>query len=703
MQRGSVRLSEKSELFRKYEGKKIALYGLGVETKRELHLLENRFKIVGLLDSFKEDGEIYGKKIISLMQAVQLQVKLIIVIARPGSCRAIAKRIGDVCKEHGIILMDIRGKDLLERRQIIYDFECVNGSTKAELYQQIDTAEVISFDLFDTLIMRDVWYSSDIIELMSEVLKTKGIHINDFISKRMEAEKRLSVNGAPTLKVIYEDILGQIGRCSVSAIELAEMEWTIDFETIMARRAVCEVYKYCIGEKKAVYIVTDTYYSEEQIKKILRKYNLRGYTALLVSCECGTGKRGRLFDQLKEKEGKKRYLHIGDDPIADIEMAIKKGINTYRIFSGEELFDAVGNMGIKAYRNSLAERLKIGMFISKLFNDPFQFETKERKIELQNAYDIGYLICAPIITDFVLWFHEKVQQYKINNIWFGARDGYLLKKMYKKLDENANTAYFHTSRMAAIRAGMMEEEDITYVDSMRFSGTIEENLKVRFGLEVDGINGEWNTNVEMQVVKENSLLNYKDVILEQAMKERKKYIKYIQKHNLGKGDIAFFDFVAKGTTQMYVERFVAHHLKGLYFLRLEQDFMNDKYMDIEAYYDLEEADKNSIYDNYYILETILTAPHPCLWGFDDAGEPMYVKETRKAEDIKCIMQVQEGILDYFCRYLELLPVNIEKQSKKMDEEILRLIHNLKIRDREFLALIVEDPFFNRMTGVKDLI
>ena len=82
---------------------------------------------------------------------------------------------------------------------------------------------------------------------------------------------------------------------------------------------------------------------------------------------------------------------------------------------------------------------------------------------------------------------------------------------------------------------------------------------------------------------------------------------------------------------------------------------------------------------------------------------MFVKETRKEKDIRCVMQAQAGILDYFGRYLKLLPANMESRSKRLDETFLGLIHNLKISDKDFQELIVEDPFFNRMTDIKELI
>ena len=44
-----------------------------------------------------------------------------------------------------------------------------------------------------------------------------------------------------------------------------------------------------------------------------------------------------------------------------------------------------------------------------------------------------------------------------------------------------------------------------------------------------------------------------------------------------------------------------------------------------------------------------------------------------------------------------------KINKKLDEAFLVLIHNMEIKDKDFLSLMVEDPFFNRMTNITDVL
>lgn len=152
---------------------------------------------------------------------------------------------------------------------------------------------------------------------------------------------------------------------------------------------------------------------------------------------------------------------------------------------------------------------------------------------------------------------------------------------------------------------------------------------------------------------------------------------------------------------MYLQRLVEKQLKGFYFLWLEREKMQD--MDVCSFYEGEEGGFCAVYEDYYILETILMSSSPSVNGFDENGNPIYAAETRKHGEICCLEEIQEGILDYFKTYMALCPEAVESESKKLDEIILMLIHEIKIADSDFLSLEMEDTFFNRMTGMADLL
>jgi len=665
----------------------IALYGLGTETQRFLSDHGDKLSVVGLLDGFRIDGEMYGYPIIPLEETIEKNVSRIIVIARPGSCKAITKRIGGFCKQNGIELFDVRGRDLLAPADVAYDFHSVKGYTISDLKNEIKEADVVSFDLFDTLVARKVWQYSDVFELVDMRMRENGIVIPDLAQFRLRAEKELSKDKSPKLVEIYDKVLEWAGTDMVSDRDIADIEWTTDRSVIFPREDVCTVFREAVDSGKRVVITSDCYYEKTQIESLLESAGITGYDKLIISSEYGTLKTQGLFDELVALYPNKKILHIGDDELADIECATNKGIDTFRIYSGIQLLDILGGLGLEEHMRTLADRVKVGQFISSIFNSPFVFENNDRRLCVYNSEDIGYLFCAPMITDFVHWMKNRVQSDGIGQILFGARDGYLPQKLYEMLESDERSVYFYTSRTAAIRAGVESREDIEYVDSMKYSGSLDEATKVRFGIDVsDGAGVDRFAR-----------------ILDKAKQQRENYKKYIDSLGIGEGETAFFDFVAKGTTQMYLDKLFKQHIKGFYFLQLEPEFMADKGLDIEPFYSDEEKDSSAIFDNYYILETVLTAPHPQMLEIDDAGKPVFASESRTESDLKVFERTQAGIVRFFRDYTDILPASAREVNKQLDEDLLALINKVRILDEDFLSIKVEDPFFGRMTDIRDVL
>ena len=658
----------------------IAVYGLSTETERLLPQLNNEYDIVGLLDGFRTDGEMYGHRIMPLEEAFSCGVSSIVVVARPGSCKAIAKRIGDACKDQGVRLVDIRGKDLLSVSEPIFDRSVLPFSDEEELLREIEAAKAVSFDLFDTLVMRKIYSYTDLFEVVEKRLQEMGILIEDFVNLRIAAEKELSRKGsAPRLEEIYVEVLKRAQIVSAGEKINAGEEITesllsrIEFETalsfIVPRTSVCNIAKQLVAEGKPVFITTDTYYCRDKIRRIIDICGLSEVNDVLISCEEGTGKTGKLFDKLLEAVPEVRpedILHIGDDETADVLPAKRRSISTFKIQSGPDLFEAAGGFGLEPYISTLSDRIKVGFFIAEIFNSPFRAYT----------VNVGRLFFAPIITDFVFWLRERFRDEEISQALFVARDGFLMKRLYDLLMPDSDSVYFLSSRIAALRAGIEGEEDISYVESMKYFGTPEKARLVRFGVE-----------------------DYEDIWVH-VEHCRKNTLTYIDSLGLQQERTAVFDFVAKGTVQLFLSRLMSQKLKGYYFIQNEPEFMADKDLSIEPFYAENEKSDSRIFDDYYILETVLTSPDPQVLEFDEAGNPVYDKETRTQIDIECILQVQGDIIDYFKQYISF---GIHSENKKLDEVFLSLVHKLNIDNPAFLSLKVEDPFFGRSTNLRDIV
>ena len=677
--------------------KKLLIYGLSTETERVLNEWNGKYNVIGLLDGFKTSGQQFGYPILDINDVVKLENIIIIVVARPGSCKAIAKRIGDLCRENNVELFDIRGKDLLADTRVVYDFTAAQGYTRQDLLSAIENAKVVSFDLFDTLAIRNISSFEGVLKLVDARFREKGINIPNFVNKRLKIEKELSFDNAPKLGEIYSEVMKDVGEFGFSADELAGIEFEVDKNLIEERRDVVDLLNELVKKNKLIYITSDSYYTKEQISQILERIGVASVTDVLISCEYGTSKTGNLFEELKAVSGEADILHVGDDIVADIESAKRHGINTFQIYSAAELLELVGGLKLSETENSLSDQIKVGMFVANLFNSPFQFEDDEKRIHAEDAKDVGYLFCAPMIMDFTKWFEEESKDAGNTNRWLCARDGYLLKRLYEIMFPSQKAEYFYTSRISAIRAGVESIDDIEYVDGMKFSGECKENLKIRFGISAEVLDTADIDNGQ------EGLLKYSKAILDNSKRKKENNLKYIEKLDVQYGSISFFDFVAKGTSQMYIQRLTQNPIKGLYFLQLEPEFMKDKNLDIKPFYTEMERDSSAIFDNYYILETLLTSPEASVDEFDEEGIPVFAKETRTDKDIACFMRAQDGIIEYVKKYISICPVSESSINKKLDEIFLSLVHNVEIRDKDFLSLTVEDPFFNRMTDITDVL
>ncbi len=667
----------------------IALYGLGTETPRFLQEYGPLTTVVGLLDGYRVEGELYGYPILTMEEALERDISAIIVVARPGSCKVIAKNIGETCENHGVALFDVRGKDLLMKREVSFDFSNLEAERKSALIEKMKAADVISFDLFDTLVMRRCEHYTDVFALVDCKLRAQGIEIKEFSMIRISAEKELSKHTAPTLEQIYGRVLELAGLGYVMAPEkMAELEWEADLSLMIPRPSMVDLFQKVCGEGKRVCITTDSYYHQDQIESLLKKMQITGYEKLFVSSEYKTAKTGQLFEEVRSMTDGVA-LHIGDDEWADVECAYAHHLSAFRIYSAEDLWDTLGGLGIDKTcdpaKRSLADRIKIGLVRARLFADPFCFE--KENLAVSTAEDVGYLLCGPMIADFVIWMRQQIEEQGIKQILFGARDGYLIERLYRKLDPRTRECYFLTSRTAAIRAGMETEEDIAYVDGMKYFGSLEEETRIRFGIDLEDTDRYARTRA----------------ILDAAKRQRKNYQDYIKSMPIADTKLAFFDFVAKGTTQLYLSRLFKQPMKGFYFLQLEPEYMADKGLEIQPFYSQSEKDDSAIFDHYYILETMLTAPDPQLMEWSEGGNPVFAEETRSRTDIECFGRAQEGIEEFFADFISSLPPQALEGNKALDEAILSLVGHVRITDSDFLQLTVEDPFFRRMTNLTDLL
>lgn len=241
-----------------------------------------------------------------------------------------------------------------------------NGYSLEALVAAIEDHDIISFDIFDTLVMRKVYVNKDVFRIMAQRLDPVwGI---DFFTARTEAEATLSREVYPYIEEIYEDVSRRCPCLKGQEAALIADELALERELIVPRRDVVAVFDLAKQLGKMVNIVSDMYFHEDTIRSILDGVGITGYHKLLVSSEYNSSKPQHLFDKYLAEIPEGRCLHIGDSWVCDIIPSEKLGIDTFRLKMSTEIYEYEENT---IPPTDLQQRTRVAEYVAEKYNSPF--------------------------------------------------------------------------------------------------------------------------------------------------------------------------------------------------------------------------------------------------------------------------------------------------------------------------------------------
>ena len=669
--------------FSQHKEQNIVIYGLSLGTQAVVEGCKG-YNILGLLDGMKTSGELYGKPILNIKDCPQLKTDFIVIVARKSTTKIIKNRIFNFCQENGIGLFNILGEDLMIENDNYQELNPYFNVSYESLIQEIDKYEVISFDMFDTLVMRKVLLPRDVFEIISDRYDFDF----DFVDERIKAEQELLQYTNPTIEEIYRRLAE---RFNIDPIKMAKIELDTEMDVLLPRYDILQAFNYAVKHNKNVFIVSDMYFRSCELSYILKALGITGYNEIIVSCEYGISKSNGLFDVLKKKVGKTKILHIGDNEEADGESANLYDIDSLLIKSSLEMLDISSIKYLNKYdfMSNYNTRLHVGLLLSKIFNSPFALYQSRGKLNIKSEIELGFLI-APIITEFVLWLDRTTKEDNCETVFLAARDGSLIKKCCSYLDDDVRFIYFLTSRATALNSAISNKEDIKMMLKIPYTGSPEELLKNRFLLpneEIMKYDGDSDIS--------DYVLSHEEIIIHNSQRMKKNYLTYINNILVNLSNkVAFFDFVSSGSAQLGIEKILNKKLYGYYFINVFDDNQEKKKLNIKSMCGegLAFGINNNIYDKYIFLENILSSEMPSLKEFDVNGNPLYCKEYRSADEINSVLKIQDSIVSYFNNYNNLT----KKQDPIFDlaDGILGLLDGSKsvINSKLLASLVLRDDF-----------
>ena len=362
--------------------------------------------------------------------------------------------------------------------------------------------DVYSFDVFDTLLRRRIDPPELIKGLAAEYLSTRlaqhEINISpvEILAQRNRCEEILlqqALSKGRDADYCLDDVMAETLKAikaggALDSREIVNYEIGLEKKAAQPMPGALEVLSYVKATGKRVIGVSDSYLSAEQMAAILESQGLMTYIdKLYVSCDVGRRKStGRLFSYVLEQEGR-NLVHIGDNYSSDWLIPRRLGIKALWLHSRSE-------QGRKNELKKLLHGKNRMNYVNGIIRN------SDRHIsELQR---VGYEVLGPALTVFVHNVAEQARRDNVEALFFIARDGYAMKKIYEILQRTvyAESAlppgrYMCVGRLPVRLASLHELNYAQMLDAYAYISRFRErsvslkDILGSYGLEPDGFIG----------------------------------------------------------------------------------------------------------------------------------------------------------------------------------------------------------------------
>ena len=355
------------------------------------------------------------------------------------------------------------------------------------------------------------------------------------------------------------------------------------------------------------------------------------------------------------------WVHIGDNYNSDyiipkslgMEAFNYKNVNTYE----------------KVEYNSIFESIILGVRNNFLYNG--------NELSYWEKFGIKYL--TPLYTGFTNWIYQMT--YKYDNIFFLARDGYIIEKIFKLFPNNKYTKYLYCSRKSVQIPTMLsgESKDIIYyvLNNIESQITLKElfkNCKLETKAEYEKILKLYGFNSFEEKITQNKKYDALKCILavfddaKPRIKEEREIVKkYLIQEGLDKFDtVNIVDVGWGGSIQRSIQKVLDKNVRGYYFgtINIENDDFNFSSFGYMFDQDNDIYDKAVIFSKVMMYELIFSAPHGSVERYEEKNGKI------------------EPVLKNNDNYLEIVDI-FQKASIKVIQEIMKYYDYYDSIDKHF--------------------
>lgn len=538
----------------------------------------------------------------------------------------------------------------------------------------IKAATVVSFDVFDTLLVRPFGKPDDLFIAMQPFVDQLTDQLKDFRKIRLEARKQVPehahVGEEIPLYARYQAIQAQYQLSDEVTEKLYQLELQLEYASITPRGYAKQLFEFALAQGKQVIIVSDTFFDREFMVSLLQKNGFTDYHRLFISSESGVLKAtGHFYPYVLEQMGveAQKILHIGDNAAVDIQQAEKHAFKTLHLPSVLDVFAKRSKLAaLYQPQKSLYAKVLTGVLAAHYADEPNIYPTPSYTGGRVERF--GYSIFGPMLFGFVCWLKSQAKQQNIKQLLFLARDGWIMKQAYDliRTADDPEGVYIYASRRSYNVAGLFTLDDINGLLAVNFSPMpLHELLMKRFGIAIEaehmGLLTSCGFDSAQTVVRYHEdkqrlkLLcdHLQSDILANAQIERERLMRYFAQQGIDihEPKTAVVDIGHNGTMQLSLSKLLNHQSLHGYYFATHQGIEKLTQLGFSAQgYAIEKADpKDKTHPcMQYILmfELLFLNEQSSFMRFDDDLNPVFVTDKLDATRAEMIRSIHQGALQF---------------------------------------------------------
>lgn len=533
-----------------------------------------------------------------------------------------------------------------------------------QLVKSLLSYDVISFDIWDTLILRPFGSPSDLFFLVGEKLKYM-----DYVHIRQEAEKKArnkKYHSKGTYEVTIEEIYDEVEYMTgISKKEGLRIELETEYNLCFPSTYMLEVYKLLKVHGKKLICVSDMYIPKKYMEDILNKCGYDCFDEIFISCDYLKSKNeGTLYQTVKDRYSSDlSIIHIGDNKYSDIKMAQKYQIETFWI----ENVNEKGNVFRTKDMSAIVGSAYRGITNAKIHN---------KCTILSPEYEYGYIYGGLFVLGYCNFISEYAKQNNIDKVIFLSRDGDILKQAYDYLFPGNTSEYVYWSRVISTK---LAAKYFRYDYMRRFlyqkvnQHILIKDIFMSMGIENMLVNIQYKpqdtlTSKNVECISDYLLHHMDEVVkhYDEASEAAKLYYTNVLQ---GHERVCAVDVGWAGSGAISLKHLVENEwsipckIYGIvggttsvhnFDRNISETFLQNR--DLVSYMYSQSFNRNiwlshDLTKNHNLyFELLLSSIHPTFCGFEKRGEEIQLKFGKKDDNQSGIREIQKGILDFVADY-----------------------------------------------------